>query len=99
MGRLAELQKEYAGTGVQFLGVVTDIYKWGGQTGETANQYISSTGAEYPQVGSTTALTQNLSYIPATHIYDSSGTMIAKLTGEHTRQEMINIIETLMAKQ
>ena len=33
----------------------------------------------------------------STHIYDSTGTMIAKVTGEHSREDWINIIETLLA--
>lgn len=99
MGRLAKLHKEYAGTGVQFLGVVADVHAWGGQIGEDATHFISSAGAGYPHVGSTAALTAGLSYIPSTHIYDSTGTMIAKVTGEHSREDWINIIETLMAKQ
>lgn len=98
MGRLAKLQKEYYGSGVQFLGLVTDVHAWGGKTGEDALHYMSSVGAEYPQVGSTSALTSGLSYIPSTHIYDSTGTLVAKVTGEHSREELINIIETLAAK-
>lgn len=98
MGRLAKLQKEYSGTGVQFLGVVTDVYAWGGQTGDDAAHYISSASAEYPNVGSTAALTSGVSYIPSTSVYDSTGTMIARLSGEHSREEWINIIETLAAK-
>lgn len=99
MGRLAKLQKEYSGTGVQFLGVVADVHAWGGQIGDDAAHYISSAGAKYPHLGSTAALTSGLSYIPSTNIYDSTGTMIAKVTGEHSREDWINIIETLMAKQ
>ena len=99
MGRLAKLHKEYAGTGVQFLSVVADVHAWGGQRGEDAAHYISTAKAEYPHVGSTAALTDGLSYIPSTHIYDSTGTMIAKVTGDHSREAWINIIETLMAKQ
>ncbi len=97
MGRLAEIQKEYAGTGVQFIGVAMDVIGWGGDNGEVARGYISSTKADYPHVGNTVELTQNLTYIPSTHIYDSSGTMIAKVTGEHSEKDWINIIETLMA--
>ena len=99
MGRLAKLHKEYAGTGVQFLSVVADVHAWGGQIGEDAAHFISSAKAEYPHVGSTAALTSGLSYIPSTHIYDSTGTMIAKVVGENSSEDWINIIETLMAKQ
>ena len=99
MGRLAELHKEYAGTGVQFLGVVADVHSWKNQTGEDASHYISAAGAQYPHLGSTVELISGISYIPSTHIYDDSGTMIAQVTGEHSRTEWINIIETLMAKQ
>ena len=99
MGRLAKLHKEYAGTGVQFLSVVADVHAWGGKTGEEAAHFISATKAEYPHVGTTAALTDGLSYIPSAHIYDSTGTMIAKVVGEHSSEDWINIIETLMAKQ
>ena len=97
MGRLAKLQKEYAGAGVQFLSVVADVHAWGGTLGEDAAHYVNSVGADYPHLGSTAALTAGLSYIPSTHIYDSTGTMIAKVTGEHSREDWINIIESLLA--
>ncbi len=99
MGRLAKLHKEYAGSGVQFLGVVSDVHSWAGRIGEDAAHYISSAGAQYPHLGSTPALTYGLSYIPSTHIYDDTGTMIAQIVGEHSREDWINIIETLMAQQ
>ena len=99
MGRLAEIRKEYAGTGLQFLGIVMDVHNWEGKTAEDAKHYISSTGADFPQLGADAiALTENVSYIPSTHIYNSSGTMVAKVTGEHSHKDWINIIETLLAK-
>ena len=99
MDRLAKLHKEYADAGVQFLGIVTDVYAWTNKTGKDAADYVADLGVKYPQLGSTPALTSGLSYIPATFIYDSTGTMIAQVTGEHSRETWINIIETLMAKQ
>ena len=99
MEHLAELQKDYKGTGVQFLGVVKDIYSWGGILDQRAAGYISSAGVKYPQLCDTPALTVGLNYTPSAHIYDSTGTMIASIIGEQTREEWINIIETLMAKQ
>ena len=99
MGRLAELHKQYDGTGVQFLGVVTDVPAWGGSVGDLAAKYIEDTKTGYPNLEFTAALTGNLSYIPSTHIYDGNGNLIAKATGEHTKTQWINMIETVMAKQ
>ncbi|MBQ3131934.1 MAG: hypothetical protein IJC24_04410 [Clostridia bacterium] len=97
MGRLAELHKEYAGTGVQFLGMAADVISWKNDVGQEAADYVDSTGAKYPQIGATVELISGISYIPSTHVYDSSGTLIAKVVGDHSRQDWINIIETLMA--
>ena len=99
MGRLAELHKEYAGTGVQFLGVVADVLSWKNQLGEDAANIISKAGAGYPHLGSTVELISGISYVPSTLIYDGNGNLIVQLTGEHSRQDWINIIETLMANQ
>lgn len=46
----------------------------------------------------TEALLRYVSYMPSTHIFDSSGRMIAKYAGTLSEAEWINVIETLMAK-
>lgn len=98
MGRLAKLYKEYRNTGVQFLGVCADVYGLEGRACEDARDYISSTGAGYPQLVSTEPLLREIAYLPSTHIYDSSGKMIARYVGTLSEAEWINVIETLMAK-
>ena len=98
MGRLANLYKDYKNTGVQFLGICADVYSLNGQTYDDAKSYISSTGASYPQMVATEMLLRHVSYMPSTHIFDSSGKMIAKYAGTLSESEWINVIETLMAK-
>lgn len=74
------------------------IYGLNGQTCSDAKDYIASTGAGYPQIVATEALLRYVSYMPSTHIFDSSGRMIAKYAGTLSEAEWINVIETLMAK-
>lgn len=98
MGRLGKLAKEYAGSAVQFLGVCVDVYDDKGDTYTSARSYISSTGADYPILMQTSALTAGVAYLPSTHIFDSSGKLIAKYTGTKSESDWINIIETLAAR-
>lgn len=46
----------------------------------------------------TEALLRYVSYMPSTHIFDSSGKMIAKYAGTLSEAEWINVIETIMAE-
>ena len=98
MGRLARLYKEYKGTGVQFLGICADVYGLNGQTCSDAKDYIASTGAGYPQIVATEALLRYVSYMPSTHIFDSSGRMIAKYAGQLNAAQWTNLKETLTAE-
>ena len=95
---VANLYKEYRNTGVQFLGICADVYGLNGQTCSDAKDYIASTGAGYPQIVATEALLRYVSYMPSTHIFDSSGKMIAKYAGTLSEAEWINVIETIMAE-
>lgn len=97
MGRLAELHDEYQGTGVQFLGMCTDVYAPGGQTAQDANALLNSTGVDYTNVCMTMELLQGVTYQPSTVIYDSAGNVIGKHTGSASKQDWINMIESLMA--
>jgi len=96
MGRLAEIEKEYRGTGVKFLGVVTDVYGTGGDAAAEAKNYAESQKAEFPQVIQHTSLTRGLSYIPTTCIVNSSGKVLARYAGVLSHDEWINVIETLV---
>lgn len=96
MGLLAELEKEYRGSGVKFLGVVTDVYALGGDIAAEAENYVERKDVEYPQLTPHTSLTRGLSYIPTTCIVNSSGKVLARYAGTLTKQEWINVIETLV---
>ena len=70
----------------------------GAYTGEISAAMVASTGAGYPQIVATEALLRYVSYMPSTHIFDSSGKMIAKYAGTLSEAEWINVIETIMAE-
>lgn len=99
MKHLAELYKDYAGSDVQFISVISDVYNWEGKVGQFALDLIDSTKAKFPHVGHTSALITGVSYIPSAHFFDSKGNLIAKVVGEKSNREWINLIETLAAMQ
>ncbi len=99
MKHLAELYKDYAGSDVQFISVLSDVTSWGGNIAEAAGELIAATNAQFPHLGSTPELTVGVSYIPSAHFFDSKGNLIAKVVGEKSDREWINLIETLAAMQ
>lgn len=97
-----ELSREYAGSGVQFVGVCADAQAREGAAFEMASDIIVDRGLSYPQLLASEELIEKLlasvMYVPTTYFIDSEGnTVSSMLVGYADKESMVNVIETMVA--
>ncbi|MCI0417620.1 MAG: TlpA family protein disulfide reductase [Acidobacteria bacterium] len=99
MPLLMELQREYEGRGVQFLGACTDE----SQHRQEAEEFLRTNAITYPVwFGFSDEEMKPLglgSSIPATAIFDREGRRVFRLIGEVKRKNVVERLEWLLGKQ
>lgn len=100
MPHLAQLSSEYAGQGVQILGLISDVTKPGD---ETAAQIIEETGADYvhflPSAELQSGVLSMVSAVPTTIFVDREGNMIGKgYAGAMSKEDWAEIIEAKLGE-
>ena len=103
---LGELSTEYADSGFQIIGVVTDVLDQSGNLVEsqveTARSLVEETGAHYPHLLPTLEMyTQNLKdviYIPETFFVDREGNVVSRHTGSLDKESWKTLIDEMLAE-
>ncbi len=95
MPHLAQLSEEYAGQGVQILGLISDVTEPGD---ETAAQIIEETGAGYmhflPSAELQSGVLSLVSAVPTTIFVDREGNMVGQgYAGAMSKEDWAKIIE------
>jgi len=93
---LADLQREYAGRGVQFVGASTDAE----EDRQKAEALLEKSQADYPVwYGLSDVEMQQLGLgaaIPATAVFDRDGTRAFRLIGDMRRKRLVERLEWLL---
>lgn len=96
---LAELQGEYEGRGVRFVGASTDAE----DEREAAEELLARSGVTYPIVfGLSEAEMGRLGLgelLPATAVYDRDGRRVFRIIGEVTRKRLVARLEWLLGSR
>ena len=95
MPDLGELADEYAGTGVQIVGIPADVYDEEGL--RTAQMIIEETGADYVHLLPTQELydiyLDSVSVVPTTVLIDKNGTIVDTVVGARSKEEWKTLID------
>ncbi len=95
MPDLGELAEEYAGTGVQIVGIPVDVYDREGI--QTAQLIIDETGADYLHLLPTEDLydicLSDVSAVPTTIFVDRSGTIVDMVVGSRSKADWKSLID------
>lgn len=106
MPYLGELAEEYAGKGVQIIGIPIDIFDSAGNIDadqvELAKRYAQSTGAEYLHLIPDSEMQRNLLrevyYVPNSWFMDSEGKVVGEaLVGSYSKEDWAAQIEAHLA--
>ena len=97
-----ELSRDYAGSGVNFVGICGDAQDRESEAYELAAQIAQSEGLSYRQlITNDTAMEKilsNVMYLPTVFFLDSQGNTISSfLVGYADKESMVNVIETMLA--
>ncbi len=98
-----ELSEEYAGTGVQFVGLCLDATVSGGTTADLAKDIVAESGVTYTQVLINDELLQQIMqevmYLPTTFFLDGQGNVIGSpAIGAMDKQVWVDFIESIVAQ-
>ncbi len=98
----AELSDEYAGSGVNFVGLCTDAQESSPDVIETAKQILADKKANYPQIIVNSEVGQkilmNMMYIPTTFFIGSDGnTLCSEMIGYTEKDGLVNVIESIIS--
>ncbi|MDD4075613.1 MAG: TlpA disulfide reductase family protein [Eubacteriales bacterium] len=98
-----ELSKDYAGTGVEFVGLCLDATVSGGTTADLAKDIVVESGVTYSQILINDALLQQIMqevmYLPTTFFLDNQGSVIVSpAIGAMDKQVWVDFIETLVSQ-
>ncbi|MFT3985949.1 MAG: TlpA disulfide reductase family protein [Lachnospiraceae bacterium] len=95
MPDLGELAEEYAGTGVQIVGIAVDVYDEEGI--RTAQTIIDETGADYLHLLPTQELydiyLSGVSAVPTTVLVDKNGTIVDTVVGSRSKDDWKTLID------
>ena len=95
MPDLGELAEEYAGTGVQIVGIPVDVYDEEGI--RTAQTIIDKTGADYVHLLPTQDLydicLDGVSAVPTTVLIDKNGTVVDTVVGARSKEDWKTLID------
>lgn len=105
MPSLGEINAQYAGKGVQVVGIVTDVLNRDGSLNadqlSTARELVQLTGADYPHLlPSPQLIASKLQFstvVPETFFVDASGSQVGEsYLGARSKEEWSSIIDSLL---
>lgn len=99
MGTLSELAYEYKGTGFSIVGLSADVPSGSG-TAQAAKAMFKESGGTFTNLTYTDSVLKTMlvgvNVVPTTKFYDSNGSLLTVIHGAKSKQDWINIIETVM---
>lgn len=99
MPDLGDLSREYADSGFQIVGIITDVTE---TEDETAMEILEETGADYTHLLISRELYDNylwqVQVVPTTIFVDSQGKQVGIYTGSRSKEDWTEIIEEMRGK-
>lgn len=99
MGDLSDIAYEYKGTGFSIVGLSADV-KAGTSFMADAKEMFVSAGGKFTNLAYSDSMASNLldgvKVVPTTKFYDSKGRLLTVIHGAKSKQDWINIIETVI---
>jgi len=99
MGTLSDLAYEYKGTGFSIVGLSADVPS-GSSIAADAKELFVSAGGKFTNLAYTDsvirAILHDVNAVPTTKFYDSRGRLLTVVNGAKSKQDWINIIETVI---
>ena len=99
MGTLSDLAYEYKGTGFSIVGLSADVPS-GSSTASAAKEMLTASGGKFTNLTYTRSVANTMlagvKVVPTTKFYDSKGRLLTVIHGAKSKQEWINIIETVI---
>lgn len=99
MGTLSDLAYEYKGTGFSIVGLSADVPS-GSSVAAEAKKLFASAGGKFTNLAYTNsvakAMLKDVNTVPTTKFYDSDGRLLTVVHGAKSKQDWINIIETVI---
>lgn len=99
MGDLSDIAYEYRGTGFSIVGLSADVYT-GTSSVEKAKELFVNSGGKFTNLTSSrsvaSTMLEGVKLVPTTKFYDSRGRLLTVIHGAKSKQDWINIIETVI---
>ena len=103
MPDLGQIAKDYADADFQIVGLICDVDSPDSDTGATAKEQITETGADYTHLLATTEVIKNVMFdvyaVPTTLFLDSEGKLLCSaVVGSNSYETWAGAIDELLAK-
>jgi len=99
MGDLSDIAYEYKGTGFSIIGLSADVPS-GSPSADKAKELFVESGGKFTNLTYTRSVANTMlagvKVVPTTKFYDSKGRLLTVIHGAKSKQEWINIIETVI---